>query len=169
MELRDQVLDRDTLGRFRNWLIKHDLQEKLLAQARELMQVRGQVHTIRGNSANVSDVTMVPELLTDEDRGVYGDSGYMGDRKREDATVHNNQGKQIRYKIKCRPSQSKCVSVRARVQIKRRERDSCASRGGTCLCCSQESVPLPKNTLLRSTKPDCKTDYHVRFGKPDLG
>ena len=93
MKLRDQVSNRDTLGGFRNWLIKRDLQEKLLAQVRELMQVHGQVHTIRGNSANVPGVTMVPELLTDEDSVLYGDNGYMGDRKREDATVHNNQGK----------------------------------------------------------------------------
>lgn len=89
---------------------------------------RGLVHTLRGASANVHDVTMMPELLIGEETVVYGDSGYLGDEKREDAVVTNDQGKQIRYKINRRPSQSKLASKRSQAQIKRREREKSSVR-----------------------------------------
>lgn len=41
MESSNQVLDGDMLGRFRNLLIRHDLQEKLFTQVVELLQKRG--------------------------------------------------------------------------------------------------------------------------------
>ena len=61
-------------------------------------------------------------MVLDEERVVYGDSGYLGAKKWEDATVHNNQGMRIRYKINRYPSKGKNASVRSRAQIKRRER-----------------------------------------------
>ena len=116
VESSNQVPDGDTLGGFRNLLMKHDLQEKLFAQVVVLLQDRGLlskkgtivdstlisapsstknrekkrdseahsvkkgntwhfgykahigedkdsglVHTIKGTSANVHDVAMVPE------------------------------------------------------------------------------------------------------------
>ena len=72
----------------------------------------GLVHTVRGSSANVQDVTMVPELLIGAEEIVYGYSGYLGADKREDAIVRNHQGKSICYKINRRPSQSKHASPR---------------------------------------------------------
>lgn len=183
VESSNQVPDGDTLGRFRNLLLKHGLQEKLFAQVVELLQKRGLllkkgtivnstlisapsstknqekkrdpdalsvkkgntwnfgykahvgvdkdsglVHTIKGTSANVHDVTMVPELLTGEEETVYGDSGYLGAEKREDAVVGNHQGKRIHYKINRRPSQSKHASTRSKAQIKRREREKSSVR-----------------------------------------
>lgn len=183
VESSNQVPDGDTLGRFRNLLIRNGLQEKLFVQVVELLQERGLllkkgtivdstlisapsstknlekkrdpeahsvkkgntwhfgykahigvdkdsglVHTIKGTSANVHDVTMVPELLNGEETVVYGDSGYLGAEKREDAVVTNNQGKRIRYKINRRPSQSKHASKRSRAQIKRREREKSSVR-----------------------------------------
>ena len=59
----------------------------------------GLVHSVKGASANIHDITIIPELLTDEDTAVYGGSGYQGAEKREDAVVTNHQGKRIRYKI----------------------------------------------------------------------
>lgn len=41
MESSNQVPDGDTLGRFRNLLIRNGLQEKLFAQVVELLQARG--------------------------------------------------------------------------------------------------------------------------------
>lgn len=41
VESSNQVPDGDTLGRFRNLLIQHGLQEKLFAQVVELLQQRG--------------------------------------------------------------------------------------------------------------------------------
>jgi IS5 family transposase len=179
----NQVPDGDTLGRFRNLLIKNELQEKLFEQVVELLQRRGLIlkkgsivdstlieappsiknrekqrdpdahQTKKGNqwhfgykahigvdkasglvqkvkvpAANVSDVAMMPELLTGEEEVVYGDSGYLGAQKREDAILKNKQGKKIRYKINRRPSQIKNRSKWSQGQLKRREREKSSVR-----------------------------------------
>ena len=38
---------------------------------------------------------MTSELLTGEEEVVYGDSGYIGAEKRENAITHNNHGKKL--------------------------------------------------------------------------
>jgi IS5 family transposase len=77
---------------------------------------------------NVHDVTVTPKLLTGDEKNVYGDSGYLGAGRREDAVTHNNEGKKIRYKINHRPSQSKNNSLRSQGPIKRREREKSSVR-----------------------------------------
>jgi len=158
----NQVPDGDTLGRFRNLLIRNGIQEKLFAQVAELLRERGLllkkgtvvdstlisapsstknrekkrdpeahstkkgntwhygykahigvdkdtglVHTLRVTAANVHDVTMMAQMLSGEEETVYGDSGYLGTEKREEAVLRNSRGKKIRYKINRRPSQAK--------------------------------------------------------------
>ena len=138
----NQVPDGDTLGRFRNLLIRNELQEKLFAQVVGLLTQRGLilkkgtivdstiiaassstknkekkrdpeahqvkkgntwhfgykahigvdkdsglVHTVKATAANVHDVTEASRLLTGDEDEVYGDSGYLGAGKREDAVV----------------------------------------------------------------------------------
>lgn len=78
--------------------------------------------------ANTHDVTMVPKLLTGEENTVYGDSGYFGAEKRDDAITRNAKGKKIQYKTNRRPSQSKKKSVRSQAQIKRREHERSSVR-----------------------------------------
>lgn len=179
----NQVPNGDTLGRFRNLLIKNGIQEKLFAQVIALLEERGlllkkgtivdstlieapsstknrerqrdpEAHqTKKGNkwhfgykahvgvdkdtglvqkvkvtAANVSDVVMTPELLTGEEDVVYGDSGYTGADKREDAIIKNNRGKRIRYKISRRPSQIKKRSSWSQGQLKRRNRENSSVR-----------------------------------------
>lgn len=179
----NQVPDGDTLGRFRNLLIKNELQEKLFGQVVELLQRKGLIlkkgsivdstlieappsiknrekqrdpdahQTKKGNqwhfgykahisvdkdsglvqkvkvtAANVSDVSTMPELLTGEEEVVYGDSGYLGAEKREEAILKNKQGKKIRYKINRRPSQIKNRSLWSQGQLKRREREKSSVR-----------------------------------------
>ena len=140
----NQVPDGDTLGRFRNLLVKNGLQEKLFSQVVVLLMERGLilkkgtivdstiisapsstknkdkqrdpdahqvkkgntwhfgykahvgvdkdsgiVHTIKVTAANQHDVSMTSELLTGEETVVYGDSGYLGAEKREDAVKKN--------------------------------------------------------------------------------
>ena len=183
VESSNQVPDGDTIGRFRNILVKNGLQEKLFLQVVSLLTERGLilkkgtivdstliaappsvknrekkrdpdahsakkgntwhfgykahigvdkdtglVHHVEVTSANVHDVTMVPQLLTGEEASVYGDSGYLGVEKREDAIIRNKQGKRIRYKTNRRPSQSKNRSVRSQAQIKRREHEKSSVR-----------------------------------------
>ena len=91
-------------------------------------KISGLVHHVEVTAANVHDVTVVPQLLHGEEESVYGDSGYLGAGKREDAITHNNQGKKILYKINRRPSQSKTNSTRSKGQIKRREREKSSVR-----------------------------------------
>ena len=91
-------------------------------------QKTGLVHHVEVTSANVHDVTVVAHLLTGEETEVYGDSGYLGAIKREDAVTRNKQGKRIKYKINRRPSQSQNHSARSRGQIKRREHEKSSVR-----------------------------------------
>lgn len=88
----------------------------------------GLVHSVEVTGANVHDVTMVPKLLTGEESSVYGDSGYLGAEKREDAVTHNTHSKKIQYKTNRRPSQYKDRSVRSKSQIKRREHEKSSVR-----------------------------------------
>lgn len=88
----------------------------------------GLIHTLKVTAANVHDVTMTSKLLTGEETVVYGDSGYLGAEKREDAIITNHSGKHIRYKINRRPSQMKKGSARSQAQLKRREHEKSSVR-----------------------------------------
>ena len=70
----------------------------------------GLVHTVETTAANVHDSNMVVELLQGTEEDVYGDSGYLGAEKKDDAILVNNEGKPIRYQINKRPSQLKKAS-----------------------------------------------------------
>ena len=161
----NQISNGDTLGRFRNLLIRNGLQEKLFAQVVAALMERGLilkkgtivdstilsapsstknkekkrapnahqvkkgntwhfgykahigvdkdsglVHTVKATPANVHDVSEASKLLTGEEEVVYGDSGYLGAGKREDAIARNKSGYKIKYKINRRPSQVKKLS-----------------------------------------------------------
>ena len=88
----------------------------------------GIVHTLEVTGANVHDVTMTPKLLTGEEENVYGDSGYLGADKREDAVKKNRQGKRIRYKLNRRPSKIRNQPSRSQGQLKRREHEKSSVR-----------------------------------------
>lgn len=88
----------------------------------------GLAHHLETTAANVHDVTVMPELLSGEEESVYGDSGYIGAEKREEAITHNDRGKRINYKINRKPSQSKNNPARSKAQIKRREREKSSVR-----------------------------------------
>ena len=45
----------------------------------------GLVHTVIGTAANVSDVTQDGALLQGDEDGAFGDAGYRGVDKREEA------------------------------------------------------------------------------------
>ena len=179
----NQVPDGDTLGRFRNLLVKNSLQEKLFSQVVHLLMERGLilkkgtivdstiisapsstknkdkqrdpdahqvkkgntwhfgykahvgvdkdsgiVHTVKVTAANQHDVSMTSELLTGDETVVYGDSGYLGAEKREDAVKKNKDGKRICYKINRRPSQIAKKALRSQGQLKRREHEKSSVR-----------------------------------------
>ena len=91
-------------------------------------QDSGLVHSVEVTGANTHDVTMVPKLLTGEENTVYGDSGYLGAEKRDDAITRNTKGKKIKYKTNRRSSQIRKKSVRSQAQIKRREHEKSSVR-----------------------------------------
>ena len=129
VESSNQVPDGDTLGRFRNLLLRSGLQEKLFAQVVYLLQERG----LLLKKGTIVDSTLIAAPSSTKNReknedSVYGDSGYLGAEKREDAVLFNTQRKRIRYKINRRPSQSKHAGNRSRGQIKRREKEKSSVR-----------------------------------------
>lgn len=79
------------------------------------------VHTVKATATNVHDVSQTAALLTGEEEVVYGDSGYLGAGKREDAIVRNKSGHKIKYKINRRPPQLKKLSKRGRYAAKKAE------------------------------------------------
>lgn len=81
----------------------------------------GLVHTVEATAANVHDVTETSKLLTGDKDKVYGDSGYLGTEKREDAVVENKSGRKIRYKINLRPSRIKKLSKEEQAVAKEAE------------------------------------------------
>lgn len=88
----------------------------------------GLVHHLEVTAANVHDVSVASQLLAGTEETVFGDSGYLGVQKRDEALIHNNEGKKIRYTINRRPSQYKNNSARSQGQIKRREREKSSIR-----------------------------------------
>ena len=172
----NQVPDGDTIGRFRNLLEKHEIQEKIFAKVVEILTKKGLilkrgtivdstlisapsstknkekkrdpeahstkkgnqwyfgfkahigvdkdsglVHTVKATGANVHDVTMTLELLHGEENEVYGDSGYTGADKRDNAVIRNKNGKKIKYKINRKPSQIKKLSASGQRAAKKSE------------------------------------------------
>jgi len=81
----------------------------------------GIVHHLEVTSANEHDVTVTSKLLSGDEKEVYGDSGYIGAEKREDAVVRNKEGKKIKYKINRKPSQIKKLSTSGQYAAKKAE------------------------------------------------
>ena len=179
----NQIPDGDTIGRFRNILVKNGIQEKLFSQVVEILKQKGLilkkgtivdstiiaaptstknkdkkrdpqahsvkkgstwhfgykahvgvdsktglVHTVKTTAANVHDVTVTPDLLTGEESYIYGDSGYLGADKRENAIVRNQSGKKIMYKINKRPSQISKLSKNGQYRAKKSEHQKSSVR-----------------------------------------
>ena len=74
------------------------------------------------------NVTVTPDLLTGEENFVYGDSGYLGADKRENAVVRNQSWKKIRYKINKRPSQIRNLSKNEKYRAKKSEHQKSSVR-----------------------------------------
>jgi len=76
---------------------------------------------VEATSANVHDVTKTSKLLTGEEEVVYGDSGYLGAGKHDDAIIRNKAGRKIKYRINRRPSQVKKLSKSGQYAAKKAE------------------------------------------------
>lgn len=56
-----------------------------------------------------------------EEEELYGDSGYIGAEKRENAVVKNKNGRKIKYKINRKPSTMKKLSKSGQYAAKKAE------------------------------------------------
>lgn len=79
-----------------------------------LTGIPGLVRKIETTAANVHDVTQVAGLMDGTEEELYGDSGYLGAEKREEAILTNGHGKEIQYIICARPSSLKKRYARCR-------------------------------------------------------
>ena len=70
------------------------------------------VHTMTVTAANEHDITETAKLLREDDRVVYGDSGYLGVQKRPEITSNEHFSK-IDFRINRRPSSLPQVSDNA--------------------------------------------------------
>ena len=81
----------------------------------------GLVHHLKVTGANEHDVTATPDLMHGEEEELYGDSGYIGAEKRENAVVKNKNGRKIKYKINRKPSSMKKLSKSGQYAAKKSE------------------------------------------------
>ena len=183
VESSNQIPDGDTIGRFRNLLIKNHIHEQFFAVVVKTLTDRGLilkkgtivdstiisapsstknkekkrdpeahsvkkgnawyfgykahigvdkdsglVHHVAVTSANVHDVEMTSELMTGDESEIYGDSGYIGAEKRQDAIIRNRQGKKIRYKQNRKPTQIKKLSASGQWRAKKTEHQKSSVR-----------------------------------------
>ncbi len=72
----------------------------------------GLVHTITVTAANKHDITQAAALIREDDKVVYGDSGYIGIQKRPEV-IGNKHLSGIDYRINRRPGRLPKVSDNA--------------------------------------------------------
>lgn len=77
VESSNQVPDGDTLGRFRNLLIRNGLQEELFAQVVELLQERG----LLLKKGTIVDSTLISAPSSTKNREKTGSGGAFGKKR----------------------------------------------------------------------------------------
>ena len=96
---------------------------------------------------------------------MYGESGYIGAEKREDAVTHNNRGKKIIYRTNRKPSQIKRLSKSGQYKAKKKEHQKSSVRAKVEHG-HQKSFWIPKNAIPGQTKASRQIEYAVCFDKP---
>ena len=69
----------------------------------------GLVHTVIGTAANVSDVTQACALLHGDEKDVFGDAGYVGVEKREEAQAFD-----VKWHVAMRPGKRRTLDLETR-------------------------------------------------------
>ena len=106
----------------------------------------GLIHTVKTTAANEHDVTVMNELLHGDEERAFGDSGYIGAKKRPDAVKKNKSGKNIKYIINRRPSSIKKLSKSGQYAAKKIEKKKSSVR------CKVEHVFAVVKRLFRYRK-----------------
>lgn len=134
----NQVPDGDTLGRFRNLLIRNGLQEKLFAQVVELLQARGLILK-KGTIVDSTIISAPPSTKNKE-------------KKRDPDAHQTKKGNTWHFGYKAHIGVDKravCCSTQRTRKVLR------TSKSGARFWRCQETTAIPKNTIPRSAKTDC--------------
>lgn len=130
----------------------------------------GLVHHVEVTAANVHDVVMTPKLMTGDESELYGDSGYIGAEKRQDAIIRNRQGRKIRYRQNRKPTQIKKLSASGQSRAKKAEHQKSSVRAKVehvfAVIKGQFRYRKTRYRGLRKQSTDCQTEYAVRTGDP---
>ena len=137
VESSNQVPDGDTLGRFRNLLIRNNLQEKLFAQVVELLAQRGLIL----KKGTIVDSTFIESPSSTKNRNKQrepeahsakkGNTWHFGYKAHIGADSKSGLVHTVKancYKLNRRPSASKKRSACSKAQIKRREHEKSSVR-----------------------------------------
>ena len=135
----------------------------------------GLVHHVEVTAANVHDVVMTPKLMTgdESESELYGDSGYIGAEKRQDAIIRNRQGRKIRYRQNRKPTQIKKLSASGQRRAKKAEHQKSSVRAKVehvfAVIKGQFRYRKTRYRGLRKQSTDCQTEYAVRTGELGYG
>lgn len=133
----------------------------------------GLVHHVEVTAANVHDVVMTPKLMTGDESELYGDSGYIGAEKRQDAIIRNRQGRKIRYRQNRKPTQIKKLSASGQRRAKKAEHQKSSVRAKVehvfAVIKGQFRYRKTRYRGLRKQSTDCQTEYAVRTGELGYG
>ena len=88
----------------------------------------GLAHHVVVTAANEHDVTVTPKLLNGTETEVYGDSGYLGAEKRDEAKTTNEEGEPIQYRINRRPSSIRKLPEEEQAKAKQEEHEKSSVR-----------------------------------------
>ena len=170
----NQVPDGDTLGRFRNLLLKNGLQEKLFAQVVAMLMERGLI--LKKGTIVDSTLIAAPSSTKNKEKqrdpeahsvkkgnqwyfgykehiGVDTDSGYLGAEKKDDAVLVSNEG--------AYPVSNQQASVAAEESKRRKVRAAQSNRtceilgsfqSGTCVLRDKENLSFLQDTIPRTGK-----------------
>ena len=131
----------------------------------------GLIHHVEVTSANVHDVEMTPKLMTGDESELYGDSGYIGAEKRQDAIVRKQAGQEDQAQAESQTITNQ-EAVRKRAEKSKESRASevlCQGKSRACICGHKGAVPVPKNAIPRTAEADRQTEYAVRAGELGSG
>lgn len=97
---------------------------------------------------------------------LYGDSGYIGAEKRQDAIVRNKQGKKIRYKQNREPTQIKKLFASGQRRAKKAEHKKSSVRAKV-----EHVFAVIKggSGIEKRDTEVCQTEYAVRAGELGYG
>ena len=109
--------------------------------------------------------------MTGDESEIYGDSGYIGAEKRQDAIIRNRQGKKNQVQAESQANTDQ-EAVRERTMESKEGGASkiiCQGKSRARICGHKGTASVSKNAIPGSAKTDRQTEYAVRAGELGSG